>query len=141
MSIINSDPFNSQCRTLLCGSKHHAAVFGDPSARQHYKPKRLALHYLQSRFKHKPHTTRLPLTNRACSTMGAVRGLVPRLRYTLKRWLHGFWSKSGKIDHIKSVGDDLSNMRCWSGVSTLRTVLAVLTAMDDRCSSQVVSFG
>jgi hypothetical protein len=26
-----------------------------------------------------------PFTNRACSTMGAVGGLVPRLRYTLKR--------------------------------------------------------
>jgi hypothetical protein len=35
-----------------------AAVFGDPSARQLSKPKRLALHFPESRFKHKPHMAR-----------------------------------------------------------------------------------
>jgi len=48
---------------------------------------RLALRSPESRFKHKSHTARLPLPNRACSTMGAVGGLVPRHSLTRSAFL------------------------------------------------------
>ena len=50
-----------------------AAVFGDPSARQLSKPKRLALHFPESRFKHKPHMARRLLANAISQTIFTMR--------------------------------------------------------------------